>query len=293
MKRITTIGLCFAAALAMSALAAGSASALEYVKCAKPGGGQAYSDKGCTLPSAGGAYHLSSAAGSTFKAKASKPLNQLVNPVTKKVEGSFEAKGSKSEGTITGASTSEFVETFKKVKTNEGKNCNSAGQGKGTIVTNKLGTSLVPISAGSGQAEVVFAAAGPSSTLAEYECEGLSIKVFGGVIAEITGLSGAASKTFGVGVRARGGTPGNLQEFLYFGGAGTEAEEEEAQDFFEYVGCLKKGNPKATCEAAVGDGKEPAKPTTLLSEIEPLKVTAPAVQNAKGAVKGKSAIKIV
>jgi hypothetical protein len=293
MKRITTIGLCFVAALAISALAAGSASALEYVQCGKAAGKGEFSDKACTVAAAGGKYHLSSAVGSSFKAKSSKPLNQLVNPLTKKVEGFFEAKGSKSSGSITGASTSEFVEEFSKVKTNEGKNCNSEGQPKGKIVTNKLGTSLVPIGAGSGQAEVVFAAAGPSSTLATYECEGLKIKVFGGIIAEITGLSGPASKTFSVGVRSRGGTPGNLQEFLYIGGAGTEAEEEEAQDYFEYVGCLAKGNPKAVCEGAVGDGKEPAKPTTLLSEIEPLKVTAPAVQNAKGAVKGKAALKIV
>jgi len=319
MKRIRTIGLCLVAALAMSALAAGSASALEYKACAK-GGSKEFSDKGCLTKVAPGTgkYGLGSAVGSTFKGKASKPLNQLVN-LSKKVEGFFEAKGSKSEGTITGASTSEFVESFKKVKTNEGAACNSAGQGSGVIVTNKLGTALVPLGKGSGQGEVVFAAAGPKTTLATYECAGVTIKVFGAVIAEIEGLSGGASKSFGVRVSARGGSPGNLQEYLYPGGAGTEAEEEKADDFFEnfvpkFKACVKEGvepigsggdeeslsAAESTCATEAGteffveEGEAPAKPDTLLSEIgPPISVTAPAAQNAKAAVKGKAAIKIV
>jgi hypothetical protein len=293
MKRITTIGLALVAALAMSALAAGSASALKYEACLK-GGSKEFSDKGCTAKVAPGSgkYGLGSATGATFKGKTTHPVNQLINPVTKKVEGLFEAKGSKSEGSITGPEESTFVETFKKVKTGEGTACNSAGAGSGVIVTNKLNTVLVPLTAGSGQAEIVFAAAGPSTTLATYECGGVLIKVFGGVIAEIEGLAGAASKTFGVKVSSRAGTAGNLQEYLYPGGAGTEAEEEKAQDFFEFVVCLKT-HTEPECEFAVGDGGKPPKPTTLLSEVgPPISATAPAAQNAKASVKGKDYVRI-
>jgi len=324
MKRIRTVGLSLVAAFALSALWAASATALEYKACIKgaPGSGE-FSDKGCTTAAAGGKYKLGSATGSTFAAKAKKPLNQLVNPGTNKVEGFFEAKKSSSAGSITGSETSEFVETFAGVKTNEGTACNSAGQGSGTIVTHQLGTKLVPLGAGSGQGELVFAAAGPTETLATYECGGVSIKVHGAVIAEIKGLSGAANKKFSIGVRARGGTPGNLQEFLYPGGAGTEAEEDKAQDFFlnfvpKLTECLEDGFTKAQCtefnepeyiellkaeksesdksattQFVFEEGEPPAQPDTLLSEIgAPLNVTAPAVQNATGSVKGKTYLKI-
>jgi len=324
MKRIRTVGLCLVAAFALGALWAASASALEYKACIKGAKGSGeFSDKGCTIAAAGGKYKLGSAKGSTFAAKAKKPLNQLVNPGNNKVEGFFTAKKSSSAGEVTGAETSEFVETFTGVETNEKIPCNSAGQGTGIIVTHKLGTKLTPLGAGSKQGEIVFAAAGPTETLATYECGGVSIKVHGAIIAEIKGLENAANKKFSVAVRSRGGTAGNLQEFLYPGGAGTEAEEDKADDFFnnfvpklvecltdgfteaqctefnepEYIELLKaektESDKSATTQFVFEEGEGPAQPTTLLSEIgPPVSVTAPAVQNATGAVKGKTYIKI-
>jgi len=283
------------AAVVVCALGAGSASALEWKACVKaePKGSGTFGDKGCT--SAGTKYKLASAAGVAFTGKGKKPVNQLVNPVTHKVENFFEAKKDSTVGEVTGPSSTTFTETFTGVKLHEPEApCQSSGQASGTIVTNKLGTMLVPISAGSGQGQLIFAAAGPTEPLAAYECAGVSIKVVGAIIAELTGLSGPANKKWGLHVQSRGGTVGNLQEFLYLGGAGTEAEEEEAQDYFEYVVCLKEGNPKAVCEGAVGDGKEPAKPFTLLSEAgPPISKTAPAAQNGTNANKNKKPLKIV
>jgi hypothetical protein len=296
MKRISTVGLCFVVALVMSALAAASASAAspEYKTCKKVTSGREFSDKGCTV-AAGGAgkgYKLAEwneGKKTTFKSKGTAPVNKLINPVEKKVEGQTECASEKGAGETTGSKTTKFTNGYKKCKS-AGKTCETAGAGKGQIKTKPLVGTLIPLGAGSGQGTLVTPESG--EVLAEYNCEGLEITAKGAVIGEIQGAAGAASKSFTTHLRAREGKSGNLQEYLYIGGAGTEAEEEEAQDYFEYVGCLKKGNPKAVCEGAVGDGKEPAKPITVISFVEPIKAVAPATQESVTTTKGE-AIKIV
>lgn len=309
MKRIRTMGLCLAFALVMGALAAGTtwAAAPEYKTCIKAVSGGEFSDKACSAAQAGGKYKLGAwnqGKKTSFKSKSSKPINYLVNPIEptnaelnpgkipKGAVGQFEASKSTAVGELTGPKESGFVESFTKVKS-EGKNCNSPGQGKGKIVTNKLGTTLVPL-AGGKVAEAVFAAPGDKEeNLAEYECEGVAIKVHGAVLAEIIGASGPATKTFTVKVSSRGGEKNNLQEFLKAGAAGTELEEEGAIDAIEVGTCIKlaKKTP-SECAGTYGDG-EAFSPTTLVSTVSKPAVTLPAAQNngAGATVKGE-AIKI-
>jgi hypothetical protein len=311
MKRIRMLGLCVVAACAMSALGATSASALEYKTCIKsPTDTGNFTEKACVAGAPGnGEYELGAwnqGKKHTFKGKASHPVNYLVNPIEptntelnplgfpKGAVGFFTATGSKSAGELTGPSTSTFTEEFKGVKS-EGKNCNSPGEGKGKIKTFLLGTTLVPLAAGSGQAEEVYSAASPGTgLLAEFECEGLGNKDHGAVIAEIVGASGGATKTFSVHVSSRGGNPNNLQEFMKAGGTGSAAEEEGATDAIEIGACIKHGaKSPGECAATYGDA-ETFEPATLIDAVtgSPAgSLELPAAQNGTSAVKGE-AIKI-
>jgi hypothetical protein len=304
MKRIRTMGLCLVAVFAMFALWAVSASAAspEYKVCAKgPKGSGEFSDKGCSVASPGGKYKLVewTAAGPSAS-KGKKPVNILVNPVTteKKAEGSTECKKEAGESKLVSEKSSVLTNSYSKCSS-AGKTCETPGAGAGNIKTKELTSTLVPLAAG--KVGILFKALS-GEVLAEYNCEGLAITAKGAPIGQIEGLSAAANKKWTVKLASRGGNPNNLQEFLYIGGAGTEAEEEEASDSFEFQVCVPKleaefalthAEAKAACEAAVGDGKEPASPISGFSEIgPPFNAVAPFAQNNTTANKG-SVLKIV
>lgn len=291
MKRIRIVGLCLVAVAAVCAFGvAGSASALEYRVCIKanPKNTGNFSDKGCTVAAPGtGKYLLGTweqAKKKVAKSKGTHPVNNLVNPSTKKVEGVTECKKEKGTSEITSPKTAKVENSYSKCSS-AGKTCETAGAGKGNIKTKVLTSTLVPISAGTGDGVVFTPESG--AVLAEYNCEGIEITAEGAPIGELVGLSGAASKTWTTILQQRGGVPGNLQQYVYIGGAGTEAEEEEATDSVEFEVCIKS-NPKAVCEAAVGDGKEPAKPVMGFSIIgPPFNAVAPFAQNNTTTVKGE------
>jgi hypothetical protein len=290
MKRIRIVGLCLVAVFAVCAIGVSSASALEYRVCIKasPKNTGNFSDKGCTVAAPGtGKYTLGTfeqAKKKVSKSKGTHPVNNLVNPSTKKVEGVTECKKEKGTAEITSAKTAKVENSYSKCSS-AGKTCETAGAGKGNIKTHVLTSTLVPISAGTGDGVVFTPASG--AVLAEYNCEGIEITAEGAPIGEMVGLNGAASKTWTTILQQRGGVPGNLQQYVYIGGAGTEAEEEEATDSVEFEVCLKS-NTKAVCEAAVGDGKEPAKPVMGFSIIgPPFNAVAPFDQNNTTTSKGE------
>jgi hypothetical protein len=302
MRRITILGLCLIAVLAVSALAAGSASALEWKACIKATSGGEFSDKACSSPQAGGKYKLGSVLEGkkkTFKGKGSSPKNYLINPFEpsnaelnpggfpKGAIDFFEASGDKSSGEFVSPEVRTFTEEFKKVKTG-GKNCNSPGQGKGKIKTNLLAAKLVPLATGSGQGEVITNAAMPGGVLAEFECEGVGNIDHGAVIIELVGLSGPATKTWTVKASSRGGSPNNLQEFLKPGSAGTELEEEGAIDAMEIGACEKvPGKTEAECLVKYPPDGETFSPVTLLDKVSSPPVELPAGQNGSSLYKSE------
>jgi len=154
MRRTGMIGLCVAAALAVSAVLAGGALAAKHVNK--------------------GPLKYSSTSGLAF-------LEQTggVSRVECKVSESVGEWTSATQGTIT--TTFHVCEAL-------GQKCNSAGQGAGTIKTELLKTTLGWLNAGTKVAGVSFTAAGPTD-LADYECPGatpIKERSKGGVIGEPT-----------------------------------------------------------------------------------------------------------
>jgi hypothetical protein len=321
------MGLCLVAVFAMFALWAVSASAAspEYKVCAKNAAGTKYSDKGCTTESAGGKYGLAewTAATKEDKSKGTHPVNNLVNPATHTVEGNTECKKEKGLSKLIGPKEALLGGGNEYTKcSSAGKTCETPGAGTGKIKTKPLVSVLIPLAAG--KVGVLFKPApGNGNVLAEYNCEGLSITAKFVTIGQIEGLSGAASKSWTVKLQQRGGTPGNLQEFLYPDtgsngelGEGSAAEEEKAEDFYlqfvpKFEACVKEGvepgptgdgesleAAEATCASEAGteffveEGEPPAQPDGGISSIEPLKVSAPFAQNNTTSNKG-SVLKIV
>jgi hypothetical protein len=288
MKRIRITGLCLAAVFAVCALGAASASAEtpEYRVCIKAASGTGtFSDKGCTSPAAGGKYKLgiwSEAKKKTSKSKGTHPVNNLVNPETKKVEGVTECKKEKGTAELVGPKEAKVENSYSKCSS-AGKTCETVGAGKGNIKTKTLLSILVPLAGG--KVGVVFKPLS-GAVLAEYNCEALAITAEGAPIGQMEGLSGPASKSWTTKLQQRGGTPGNLQEFVYIGGAGTEAEENEAKERILWGAC-QKTHTLAECNLAFPKGATDKEPVIGFSKIEPLKAEAPFAQNNTTASKGE------
>lgn len=150
-------------------------------------------------------------------------------------------------------------------KTNEGKNCASAGKTKGKITTEELEGELTsqPGSA-SGTGEIVKPKSG--SVLAAYNCEGIEITAKGSVEGEVIGATTETSaKT----------------EYLF-------AATKEGKGVFQRWG-FPPENEKETYESfkAMFEGKGPAG-HVILSEVKipsaKKEFTLPATQQSKAAV---------
>jgi hypothetical protein len=317
MKRSSATGLCVVAVFAVSGLAAvlASASSPEYKACVKVMSGGEFSDRGCSIPAPEGKYRLfpwNQASGRTFQTRAEKVVGNNVNQNNKDVFPLLAAL-SRARGELAGPKTVTFTEEYVRVTT-ENAPCRSPGEAPaphaGKIKTNLLEGQLVQL-AGGKVGEVIKPAAGPEAVFAEYECGGRSVKVRGALIAEVEGLSGAATKTYHLRERARGGEPNHLQEFPYLPGMGEHgegnpAEEEDTTlDYVVFLGevrrCVRQGKTKAACEASLGPPFEAAEgypppgitPFSLVSEIgPPTEETLAGVLEASISVKG-GVIKIV
>jgi hypothetical protein len=286
MKRIRMAGLCLVAVFVLGAVMAGSASAAspEFKTCVKAveklpnktyKDGE-YSDKGCSKAEAGGKYKLAAwnEGKKNFKltGKGGKGVNIQYIPSSETIIGDTECSSEKISGEVTGAKTAKFTTEYKGCKTNEGKNCNSAGEGKGKIKTNTLEGELVPQPGSKeGVGILVFNEASPGGVLAAYNCEGLEVSAAGAVMGEVDGGSAEAVKEMEYNF-AKG--PGVFQKWGYLG-------ENEAETYSSFVKFFK--------------GEGPAPSAIILSTIKSAEIgelTLPATQQSSAKVKTE-AFKIV
>lgn len=219
MNRIRIVGLCLIAVFAITAVAAGTASASfpEYKTCVKAAVKEkgTFNDKNCSIPSKGvakakeGGYELgpfSAAKKKAFTGKAGVstlfsyiPSNEATFWTGGTVVGTVTCKSAKSAGEVTGPKTSTVTVEFKTCAT-EGKKCTSPAAKAGTIKTNKLTATLGFIEGGVGS-EIEGGASGVTNQ-AEFNCEGTAITTNGTLIGVNSGnidkFSKESTQTFAV-----------------------------------------------------------------------------------------------
>jgi hypothetical protein len=287
MRRMGIVGICLAVTLAMSAMAAASASAAPEwktcVKASKTGktyNGK-YSSKTCSNASfvegGGQKYELgpfSAAKKTTFTIKGKVGKNYSLNPETGKYVGFTTCKTEKGTGEFT-ATGATFKVSYSGCES-EKKSCLTEGPGekKGVISDELLSGTLVDLPGGKIGIDIHNKAA-PGTTLAKYNCEGLKVDAIGGVIGEVTlGTSEAVKKNKLVFAPNKSGSEeGSLQQWLYPSASVSEAEGyKKTYEWF--------GNPKL------------AEPTTLFSVIDEGVYTLPSIQTSISETSGE-ALKIV
>jgi hypothetical protein len=130
--------------------------------------------------------------------------------------GEVTCAGGSSKGEITGLKTSVETRTFVGCQS-EGRSCNSAGQKKGTVVTNALAGEL-GYTPGGGVGTRLSPVTG--EVLAEYACQGLDFVTRGSVIGIDSGDLNKAGKeaTLTYAVNANGGQQVAFGEFPAGGG---------------------------------------------------------------------------
>jgi hypothetical protein len=220
MKRIRIVGLCLIAVLALTAVAASSASAAapEYLICGKAAKvGKTYTGKYtgklCEASSkveTGGKYELlpyTSAKKPAFKVSNGVSSLLVYIPGTG-VVGDTECQKAKGAGSVTGAKTGTLVETFEKCQSS-GKVCTStqAGEKKGDITTQTLDTTLIASASSKTGVANEVKGAGPGGLSAEFNCEGEEIATKGAVSGEVTVVGIAAKDNTNVFATKSGGEP--------------------------------------------------------------------------------------
>jgi hypothetical protein len=185
MKRMSIVGLCLFAALAMSAVTVSSASAAapEFGRCQAKAGGK-FSDSGCTKEVAsGGKFEWTSTiAKNKFSAKQKEATLATLETVggtkitcTAEKNTGAEYSGEKSVAKIvaefTGCETTKIP-------------CNSAGKGTGEITTNPLAGKLGVEKLGTtpptnNKLEVQLFAEKAGEHLADFKCSTISVEVKG------------------------------------------------------------------------------------------------------------------
>jgi hypothetical protein len=187
MKRYRIAGLCLVVVFAIAALVTASASAAgpEYFECAKVAMKTGnFSDKSCTVASVPGKgkYELQPGIGKGKTTKGKGGKNRHVVPA---VGGEVSCASFKSVGKLTSPKTSTIKITFQKCVALS-KKCTSAGQNPGTIVTSQLLGELGYISKSPLKVGMAYTSEAKGA-YAEFNCEGLEMKVTGSVIGEVTG----------------------------------------------------------------------------------------------------------
>ncbi len=191
MKRIPIAGLCLILASGAGAvLAAGAAAELpEYFSCQKVAKGARgrYENRTCSEESAGaeGRYELERGfKDPSFSSRAGRSRLESVE-----VPEAMECKATRLAGELTGSKDEQnIVVTFSGCSA-AGSKCNSAGAKAGMIVTNPLRGELGYL-AGKGTATPtvgVLLTQQETPYAAEFSCEGLTARVHGPLIAEVTG----------------------------------------------------------------------------------------------------------
>jgi len=180
------LGVCLVAAFALSLVAVSSASASgpAFWECAKVAAGAGkYTNKTCSTEGTGktAKYELKEGIG---KAKVFKGTGKSATLHTPALSSEIKCTAFKDEGKLKTPTTEEKVLSTFSGCTTLGKKCASAGEKAGDIKTFDLFGELGTISSGSGVGALLTAETG--KYLAEFNCEGLAVKVEGGVIGEET-----------------------------------------------------------------------------------------------------------
>ena len=320
MGRIHLVWLWLAAVLALSAIPAVSAwaAAPEYFVCAKAKGTGKYQDKACSkLASPGpGNYERvvwTHARKRTYKSKNDGTIvDNSVNPFGSelkhgepgKIEGTTTCEKEKLTGEVTGPSTTAFKVTYSKCSA-EGKSCTTPGQKKGTIATEPLESELVWLDTAHTRLGSRVKGLGPGGRLEEFECPeiGLHVETYGGILVEVQGDNGVASKNVKYLV-AEG--PLRFQrvgeDYVEEPFGSPENDEQAAKGWWEYEEALllcEQGkapfppgeHSQATCEGFLGGPNPvPAKPVLLEVVITSPKGDGvlPAIQTSMSTGKGEA-----
>jgi hypothetical protein len=184
LMKLKVLGLSLIAVFAVMVAVSSAASAAQptFYECAKVAGGKYEKKCGKLQEGKGkGGYELEPGIG---KGKTFKGKGGTATLHTPAVGGVVTCKAFKDEGKLTSPTTEgDVVSTFSGCESLE-KKCHSPGQKAGTIVTNKLAGETGEIEGGSGAGVDLKPESG--TYLAEFECEGLTVKVTGSVIGEET-----------------------------------------------------------------------------------------------------------
>jgi hypothetical protein len=221
MKRMRILGLCLVAVFALAAAATSSATAATpaFWECAKVAAGAGkYTNKTCSTEGTGktAKYELKEGIG---KAKEFKGSGKTATLHTPALGSEIKCTAFKDEGKLKTSTAEEKVLSTFSGCTTLGKKCASAGEKAGDIKTFALGGVLGAISGGSGAGALLTAESG--KYLAEFSCEGLAVKVEGGVIGEETPVE-TFTKTEKTIFQVTGS---DQQEFTSFTGGGKEVLE--------------------------------------------------------------------
>jgi hypothetical protein len=183
MKRMRIMGLCLVAVFSLALVAVSSASATEpaFFECKAVGAGKGTFSKGCKVAKKGGGFEPTEGVG---KGKIFKGKGGSATLHTPAVKGEITCTSFKDEGKITSPKNiNKIISTFSGCST-LGKKCKSAGQKAGTIKTMPLKGEIGYISAANHEVGVDLTAEG--ADLADFECEGITVKVNGSVIGHYT-----------------------------------------------------------------------------------------------------------
>jgi hypothetical protein len=189
MKRLRIIGLSLVAAFALSAIAAGvaSAEAPEYGTCVAKAGGK-YADRGCTKEIAGKTkfeWVPGVGAKAKFTTKSKELTTVTLETVTKKA---VICKGQTGTGEYTGPKTvGGVVETLTGCELGTSK-CTTTGQAEGTVVSDPLSGVLGVNKKGlTPNRNAIGNALSPTTgeTVAEFKCGTAAVVVKGKVIGQI------------------------------------------------------------------------------------------------------------
>jgi hypothetical protein len=246
------MGLCLVAALATAAVASAAASAElpEYMVCGKATkiGKQFqghYTSKECTEESkvaTGGKHELEKGFGKRSAFTARSGGSKLASA---EVPGVMECKSTASTGELTGTKEAKNVLITSAGCEAAGLTCTSAGAKTGEIITNPLKGELGYLAGKGTSTPTVGLLLVQENTgyAAEFDCEGVLVRIQGPVIAEVTGDVNTISTESTYAFRQSGG----IQQFTSFEG-GAFLDDVRRWEFNEGKGYEPEGGDPSGLE---------------------------------------------
>jgi len=206
MRRISTVGVCVLAMLALGAVAVSSASAAspEYVTCAKvKKSGKTYTgkygNKTCSEVNAKGEGKYERAPlvkAAKFKGTIGHVTIYLYDPLTESIEGRFECTGGKDSGSVTNSHEGTLSIAYSGCEATGEKlkgPCNSPGAKAGVVTSSALTTKLVWLNEEESEPGIEFKAV--SGGIAAVECSHIETAELVGTMTAKIGPTKETSKS--------------------------------------------------------------------------------------------------